>query len=64
MHLLLEHQLADDHLQRRAALREGRPASARAAHERGGALPAGAPPRPHHRALPVRPWGVVVGGAA
>ncbi len=51
MHLLLEYTLADDYLQRRAALREEHLALARAAHERGELLLAGALPDPHDRAL-------------
>lgn len=51
MHLLLEYTLADDYLQRRAALREDHLALARAAHERGHLLMAGALPDPYDRAL-------------
>ncbi len=51
MHLLLEYRLADDYLERRAALREEHLALARAAHERGELLLAGALPDPHDRAL-------------
>ena len=51
MHLLLEYALADDYLERRAALREGHPGLARAAHERGELLLAGALPDPYDRAL-------------
>ena len=51
MHLLLEYSLADDYLQRRAALREDHLALARAAHERGELLLAGALPDPYDRAL-------------
>ncbi|SFN85756.1 hypothetical protein SAMN05660359_00284 [Geodermatophilus obscurus] len=51
MHLLLEYELAADYLERRAALREQHLALARAAHERGELLLAGALPDPHDRAL-------------
>ena len=51
MHLVLEYALADDYLQRRAALREEHLALVRAAHERGELLMAGALPDPHDRAL-------------
>ena len=51
MHLLLEYTLAEDYLQRRAALREDHLALARAAHERGNLLMAGAVPDPYDRAL-------------
>ena len=51
MHLLLEYELADDYLERRAALREEHLALARAAHGRGELLLAGALPDPHDRAL-------------
>ena len=51
MHLLLEYSLADDYLERRAALREDHLALARAAHERGELLLAGALPDPYDRAL-------------
>jgi uncharacterized protein len=51
MHLLLEYRLADDYLERRAALREEHLALARAAHERGELLLAGALPDPYDRAL-------------
>jgi hypothetical protein len=51
MHLLLEYQLAEDYLQRRAALREEHLALARAAHGRGELLLAGALPDPYDRAL-------------
>ncbi|PRY50126.1 hypothetical protein LY71_104163 [Geodermatophilus tzadiensis] len=51
MHLLLEYVLAPDYLERRAALREDHLALARAAHERGELLLAGALPDPHDRAL-------------
>ena len=50
MHLL-EYELAEDYLQRRAALREDHLALARAAHERGELLLAGALPDPFDRAL-------------
>src|SRR3712207_4197735 len=51
MHLVLEYSLADDYLERRAALREERLALARAAHGRGELLLAGALPDPFDRAL-------------
>jgi len=51
MHLLLEYRLADDYLERRAALREEHLTLARAAHERGELLLAGALPDPYDRAL-------------
>ena len=51
MHLLLEYTLAEDYLERRAALREDHLALARAAHERGELLLAGALPYPYDRAL-------------
>ena len=51
MHLLLEYTLADDYLERRAALREDHLALARTAHERGELLLAGALPDPYDRAL-------------
>ncbi len=51
MHLVLEYALADDYLQRRAALREEHLALLRAAHERGELLMAGALPDPYDRAL-------------
>ncbi len=70
MHLL-DHELADDHVARRAALREEHLALAlaRAAHERGELLPAGALPDPHDlhgpvTAWSVRPWDVVIGQGA
>ena len=50
-HLLLEYALADDYLERRAALREEHLALAREAHERGELLLAGALPDPYDRAL-------------
>jgi hypothetical protein len=51
MHLVLEYTLADAYLERRAALREDHLALARAAHERGELLLAGALPDPYDRAL-------------
>ena len=51
MHLLLEYTLADDYLERRAALREDHLGLAQAAHERGELLLAGALPDPYDRAL-------------
>jgi uncharacterized protein len=51
MHLLLEYTLADDYLERRAALRQDHLALAREAHERGELLLAGALPDPYDRAL-------------
>ena len=51
MHLLLEYALADDYLERRAALRDEHLALARAAHERGELLLGGALPDPYDRAL-------------
>lgn len=51
MHLLLEYTLAADYLQRREALRENHLGLARAAHERGDLLLAGALPDPYDRAL-------------
>ena len=51
MHLLLEYTLADDYLERRAALREEHLGLARVAHERGDLLLAGALPDPYDRAL-------------
>ena len=51
MHLLLEYTLADDYLERRAALREDHLALAREAHDRGELLLAGALPDPYDRAL-------------
>ena len=51
MHLLLEYALVDDYLERRAALREEHLALARAAHDRGELLLAGALPDPYDRAL-------------
>ena len=51
MHLLLEYTLAEDYLERRVALREDHLVLARAAHERGELLLAGALPDPYDRAL-------------
>ncbi|MGY1639458.1 YciI-like protein [Geodermatophilus sp. SYSU D00742] len=51
MHLLLEYTLADDYPERRAALREEHLALARAAHDRGELLLAGALPDPYDRAV-------------
>ena len=51
MHLVLEYTLAEDYLERRAALRAEHLALARAAHERGELLMAGALPDPYDRAL-------------
>jgi uncharacterized protein len=51
MHLLLEYALVPDYLERRAALREEHLDLARAAHERGELLLAGALPDPFDRAL-------------
>jgi uncharacterized protein len=51
VHLLLEYTLAEDYLERRAALREEHLALAQAAHERGELLLAGALPDPYDRAL-------------
>ncbi len=51
MHVLLEYSLADDYLERRAALRDEHLALARAARERGELLLAGALPDPYDRAL-------------
>ncbi|MBB3675068.1 YciI-like protein [Modestobacter versicolor] len=51
MYLVLEYALADDYLERRAALREEHLALARAAHDRGELLLAGALPDPFDRAL-------------
>ena len=50
-HLLLEYTLADDYLERRAALRDDHLALAREAHDRGELLLAGALPDPYDRAL-------------
>jgi uncharacterized protein len=49
VHLLLEYTLADDYLERRAALRDDHLGLARAAHERGELLLAGALPDPYDR---------------
>ena len=51
MHLVLEYTLVDDYLERRAALRDEHLALARAAHERGELLLAGALADPYDRAL-------------
>jgi uncharacterized protein YciI len=51
MHHVLEYSLADDYLERRAALRDDHLALAREAHERGELLLAGALPDPYDRAL-------------
>jgi uncharacterized protein YciI len=51
VHLVLEYTLVDDYLERRAALRDEHLALARAAHERGELLLAGALPDPYDRAL-------------
>ena len=51
MHLLLEYTLADDYLERRVALRDDHLGMARAAHERGELLLAGALPDQYDRAL-------------
>ena len=51
MYLVLEYALAEDYLERRAALREEHLALARAAHGRGELLLAGALPDPFDRAL-------------
>jgi uncharacterized protein YciI len=48
---VLEYTLVDDYLDRRTALREEHLALARAAHERGELLLAGALPDPYDRAL-------------
>jgi uncharacterized protein YciI len=50
-YLVLEYALVDDYLERRAALREEHLGLARAAHERGELLLAGALPDPYDRAL-------------
>lgn len=50
-HLLLEYALADDYLERRAALRDDHLRLAREAYERGELLLAGALPDPLDRAL-------------
>ena len=49
--MVLEYTLADDYLQRRAALREDHLALLQAAHERGELLMAGALPDPYDRSL-------------
>jgi uncharacterized protein len=61
VYLVLEYALAEDYLERRAALREEHLALARAAHGRGELLLAGALPDPFDRALLVwtAPRGVV-----
>jgi len=51
MHLLLEYTLAEDYLERRAALREEHLGLVRAAHARGELLLGGALPDPYDRAL-------------
>ncbi|CCG03809.1 YciI-like protein [Blastococcus saxobsidens] len=51
MHLVLEYTLAEDYLERRTALRADHLDLARAAHERGELLLAGALPDPYDRAL-------------
>jgi hypothetical protein len=51
VHLLLEYTLAEDYLDRRAALRDEHLALARQAQERGELLLAGALPDPYDRAL-------------
>ena len=51
MHLVLEYHLVEDYLERRTALREGHLALARAAHQRGELLLAGALADPYDRAL-------------
>ena len=51
MHLLLEYALADDYLERRAALREDHLSLLREAHDRGELLLAGALPDPYDRAV-------------
>ena len=60
-HLVLEYALADDYLERRAALRDDHLRLAREANERGELLLAGALPDPYDRALLVwtAPRGVV-----
>ena len=50
-YLLLEYTLADDYLERRAALRDDHLRLAREAHGRGELLLAGALPDPYDRAL-------------
>ena len=51
MYLVLEYTLVEDYVERRAALREEHLGLARAAHERGELLLAGALPDPYDRAL-------------
>jgi len=51
MYLLLEYALAEDYLERRAALRDEHLGLVRAAHERGEVVLAGALPDPYDRAL-------------
>jgi uncharacterized protein len=51
MHLLLEYALTGNFLERRAALRDQHLALARAAHERGELVLAGAMPDPYDRAM-------------
>jgi uncharacterized protein len=51
VYLVLEYALVDDYLDRRAALRDEHLGLARAAHERGELLLAGALPDPYDRAL-------------
>ena len=51
MYLLLEYALAEDYLERRAALRDEHLGLVRAAHDRGEVLLAGALPDPYDRAL-------------
>jgi uncharacterized protein YciI len=50
-YFVLEYRLVDDYLERRAALRDEHLGLARAAHERGELLLAGALPDPFDRAL-------------
>ena len=61
MHLVPEYALVEDYLERRAALREEHLALARAAHDCGELLLAGALPDPYDRALLIwtAPRGVV-----
>ena len=66
MHLVLEYALADDYLERRAALRDEHLSLAQEAHDRGELLLAGAMPDPYVRqglvtAWTVREWNVVIG---
>jgi uncharacterized protein len=51
MHLILEYTLADDYLERRAALRDEHLAMLEQAHGRGELVLAGALPDPYDRAL-------------